>query len=115
ATERAGRQNRHAWRVETRRRHCHGHLCELLHRAIHAAIFLLKSEIPRSQEIGVLSLHISILPASTKKLRCGSIRTVHPFKDFAPFEPPAECADFDGTVRRTAPGLRGAGGLFVYR
>ena len=41
--EHARRQNRHSWRVEAGWRHCHGHLCELCHRAIHATV-LLKSE-----------------------------------------------------------------------
>jgi hypothetical protein len=31
------------WRVEAGRRHSDGHLCEILHRAIHATV-LLKSE-----------------------------------------------------------------------
>jgi hypothetical protein len=46
--ERVSRQNRHSWRVEARWRHCHGHLCELCHRAIHATI-LLKNEYKAAQ------------------------------------------------------------------
>jgi hypothetical protein len=41
--KRGGRQNRDSWRVEAGRRRCHGHLCELCHRAIHATV-LLKNE-----------------------------------------------------------------------
>jgi len=38
--EHAGRRNRCPRRVEAGRRYCHGHLCELRHRAIHAAVLL---------------------------------------------------------------------------